>query len=557
MHARQWLLSILSVVALSAPLGAQTVGAQPAPAAAQPPAAAARHGPTTRHTRPAARAAAAPAAAAATPAAAAAGRSAPAAFGFDDVQRLARERAAHPYVDRQAPLPDSLTHLTYDQYRDIRFVPERALWRDQALFEVQFFHRGFTYRRRVNITEVAPDGSLHPVRYDPADFDFGRSVRRPRNLPRDLGFAGFRVHYPLQRPDYKDELIVFLGASYFRVLGRDQSYGASARGLAINVATPTGEEFPYFTDFWLVKPPSQQRTLTIYALLDSPSLTGAYRFEVRPGGTTDVEVTGTLYPRKSVDKLGIAPLTSMYLFGGNSSLAVNDFRPEVHDSDGLLEQTGGGEWLWRPLVNPHMLRVSSFSDEHPRGFGLDQRDRAFTDYQDEEAHYQQRPSYWVAPLGDWGRGRVELVEIPSGEEIHDNIVAYWVPETRLTPGKPFNFSYLLSAYLYSPLWPPGGRVVATRTASLGAHSGDNSRRILVDFWGGDLTLLQGSQPVQAQLSVHNGDISNVTVQRLAEDGVWRVAFRLTPKGTQDVDLRCYLTLYGEALTETWTYLYTP
>jgi glucans biosynthesis protein len=395
------------------------------------------------------------------------------------------------------------------------------------------------------------------VRYDPADFEFGKVLRRPRSLPRDLGFAGFRVHFPLQQPGYKDELIVFLGASYFRVLGRDQSYGASARGLAINVGTSSGEEFPYFSDFWLVKPPPQQRTLTIYALLDSPSLTGAYRFDVRPGGKTDVEVTATLYPRKSVEKLGIAPLTSMYLYGGNNPLGNTDYRPEVHDSDGLLEQTGAGEWLWRPLANPHMLRVSSFSDQHPHGFGLDQRDRAFSDYQDEEAHYQRRPSYWVAPLGDWGKGRVELVEIPTGEEIHDNIVAYWVPDTRLAPGKPFSFSYLLSAYLYSPLWPPGGRAIATRTATISNRSGDNSRRVLVDFWGGDLALLEGSQPVQAQLSAHDGDISNVTVQRLPENGVWRVAFKLAPKGAQNVDLRCYLTLYGEALTETWTYLYTP
>jgi len=472
------------------------------------------------------------------------------------VQRLAQQRASRPYADHQTALPDSLTRLSYDQYRDIRFVPDRALWRNQALFEIQFFHRGFTYRRRVNINEVDPDGSVQPVQYDPADFDFGKTAR-PHNLPADLGFAGFRVHFPLQRPDYKDEMIVFLGASYFRVLGRDQSYGASARGLAINVASPTGEEFPYFTDFWLVKPPPQQRTLTIYALLDSPSLAGAYRFEVRPGDTTDVEVSATLYPRKSVEKLGIAPLTSMYLYGGNSPLAVTDFRPEVHDSDGLLEQTGGGEWLWRPLVNPKTLRISSFTDEHPRGFGLDQRDRAFSDYQDEEAHYQRRPSYWVAPLSDWGKGRIELVEIPSGEEIHDNIVAYWVPDTPLTPGKPFNFSYLLSAYLYTPLWPPGGRAVATRTASISNRSGDNSRRVLVDFWGGDLNRLGATQPVQAQVSAHGGDISNITVQRLAENGVWRVAFKLTPKGTQNVDMRCYLTLYGEALTETWTYLYSP
>ncbi|HEX4024057.1 MAG TPA: glucan biosynthesis protein [Steroidobacteraceae bacterium] len=479
-------------------------------------------------------------------------------FGLENVQRLAQQRALQPYVDHSSPLPASLAKLTYDQYTGIRFRPERALWRNQSLFEVQFFHRGFTYTRRVNITEVEPDGMLQPVQYDPSDFDFGRTVP-PNNLPPDLGFAGFRVHYPLQRPDYKDELIVFLGASYFRVLGRNQSYGASARGLAVNVATPQGEEFPYFSDFWLVRPPPDQRTLTIYALLDSPSLTGAYRFEVRPGATSNVEVTATLYARNSVAKLGIAPLTSMFLHGENDAGVrhFDDFRPEVHDSDGLLEQTGDGEWLWRPLVNPRALRISTFSDEHPRGFGLSQRDRDFDHYQDEDAHYQRRPSYWVAPLGDWGKGQVELVEIPTDEEIHDNILAYWVPAAHLTPHQPFSFSYLLSAYSTSPLWPPGGRAIATRTASASHKPGDNSRRFLIDFSGGDLSGLDASQPVAAQVSVRNGTVSDVHVQRLVENGDWRVSFQLSPKDTQSVDLRCYLTLYGEALTETWTYLWTP
>jgi glucans biosynthesis protein len=247
----------------------------------------------------------------------------------------------------------------------------------------------------------------------------------------------------------------------------------------------------------------------------------------------------------------------MYYYGENSPRQSDDFRPEVHDSDGLEEQVGDGEWLWRPLVNPKALRVTSFADDNPRGFGLVQRDRDFDHYQDEEAHYQQRPSYWVAPLGNWGKGRVELVEIPSNEEIHDNIVAYWVPDAPLVPGQPFNFSYLLTAYLTSPVWPPGGRAIATRTASVNAHPGDNSRRFLIDFSGGDLDGLGASQPVQAQISARNGSVRDVTVQRLAENGDWRVSFRLTPRSSQNVDLRCYLTLYGEALTETWTYLWTP
>lgn len=477
------------------------------------------------------------------------------AFGFDAIQRIAEQRAASPYADRSGRLPDSLSKLSYDDYQQIRFRGDSALWRGQSLFEVQFFHRGFTYDKRVNVTEV-DGGVLRPVSYSPSQFDFGR-LQVPKDVSSDLGYAGLRVHYPLQTPNYKDELIVFLGASYFRVLGRDESYGASARGLAVNVATTGGEEYPYFSDFWLVKPTPQQRTMTIYAVLDSPSLTGAYRFEVRPGDSTDVEVTATLYPRKSVEKVGLAPLTSMFLYGKDRSRTFDDFRPEVHDSDGLLSQTGGGEWLWRPLANPRSLRVSSFADEHPRGFGLAQRERDFSQYQDEDAQFQRRPSYWVAPLGDWGRGNVELVEIPTDEEIHDNIVSYWVPTTRLEPGKPFSFSYLLSAYGQSSQRPPGGHVIATRTTAPRTRGSENARRFVVDFAGGDLANLDASQPVKAELSAHNADIDNVSVQRLSENGVWRVSFRLLPKGNQATDLHGYLTLYGEGLTETWTYLWTP
>ncbi len=483
-------------------------------------------------------------------------RPAPApAFGFETIQRLAQQRAAEPYRDRSSKLPESLAKLSYDDYRSIRFLPEHALWRDQALFEIQFFQRGSTYAQGINVTEVGEDGTLRPIRYDPSQFAFGKGVA-PRDLPADLGYAGLRVHYPLQRPDYKDELMVFLGASYFRVLGREQTYGAWARGLALDVATTGGEEFPYFSDFWLMRPAPMQRNLTIFALLDSPSLTGAYRFQIVPGATTDVEVTATLYARKSVAKLGLAPLTSMFLYGEDRPRQFDDYRPEVHNSDGLLLQTGGGEWIWRPLVNPRTLRVSSFATEHPRGMGLSQRDRDFSHYQDEDAHFQRRPSYWVAPLGDWGKGSVELVEIPNNEEIHDNIVSYWVPEARLQPHKPFSFSYLLSAYAQTALWPPGGRAVATRSAPARGRS-DNARRLLVDFSGGDLLTLADSQPVKAEIGVRNGDVDEVNVQRLAENGVWRVSFRLQPRGNQPVDLRCYLTLYGEALTETWTYLWTP
>jgi glucans biosynthesis protein len=473
------------------------------------------------------------------------------------VERLAQDRASKPYRNRSTPLPEPIAKLSYDEYRDIRFQRTSSLWYDKALFEVQFFHRGFNFDRRVNIAEVS-GGVARPVLYNPAMFDFG--PRLPKlAFPPDLGFAGFRIHYPLNAPSYKDELIVFLGASYFRVLGRNQSYGLSARGLAIDTGAASGEEFPYFTDFWLVKPEPTARTLTIYALLDSPGIAGAYQFEVRPGTTTQVQVTAELFPRRQIAKLGIAPLTSMYLYGENSGAhRFDDYRPEVHDSDGLMIERGTGEWQWRPLVNPKELRVNRFMDEHPRSFSIVQRDRDFNHYQDNDARYERRPSYRVEPIGDWSKGGVELVEIPSDEEIHDNIVSFWVPDAQVLPNKPMTFSYLLSAYTGTNLWPPGGKVIATHFTRIvsGTTPVPGVRRVIVDFAGGDLDSLGGTQPVQAQASATGGEIDEISVERLAANGVWRVSMRMKTND-KPVDLRCYLTLYGEALTETWTYLWAP
>jgi periplasmic glucans biosynthesis protein len=482
-------------------------------------------------------------------------------FSFASVQRLAQQRAAQPYRDRTPALPPRLAKLSYDAFRDIRFRPAAALWHDQALFEVQFFHRGFTFARQVNINEVNAAGVSRPIIYNPAFFTFGHLTgMTSKDLPARTGFAGFRVHYPLYTSMYKDELAVFLGASYFKVLGRRQGYGLSARGLAINTATVGGEEFPSFTDFWFVRPTSEQRTLTIYALLDSDSLTGAYRFDVRPGSTTQVEVTGEIYPRKDIEKLGIAPLTSMFLFGeDHSGRHFDDFRPEVHDSDGLMSETGSGQWLWRPLSNPHELRVSRLMDKNPHGFGLSQRDRNFDHYQDSESRFQARPSYWIEPHGDWGDGGVELVEIPTDEEINDNIVAYWVPTAPVKAHQSVKFSYLLSAYSESPIWPPAGKVMATRTGSAtpGVNTSHGRRRFTVDFAGGPLGDLAPSQLVKAEVTASHGQIDNVTVARILETGAWRVAFRYTPDGTKPADMHCFLLLYGEPLTDTWTYLWNP
>jgi glucans biosynthesis protein len=534
---------------------ATTPALTPAPAPAVTPAPAAVR---PRAPRPVPQAAAPPAPA---PAAAPAANSAAHVFNFDDVRKLALERARHEYRAAGDTLPETLAKLSDEQYRNIRFRAASSLWHGQSLFEVEFFHRGYRNRERVNLFEVGAEGTVTALTYNPALYTFGALQKAPK-APANLGYAGFRVHYPLQTPNYKDELISFLGASYFRVLGRNQHYGASARGLAIDTGSQSGEEFPVFTDFWLVRPRPGDRRLTIYALLDSRSVSGAFEFEVQPGSVTLVEIHNTLYLRRPIAKLGVPPLTSMFLYGSdNSGRRFDDSRPEVHDSDGLMAQTGQGQWLWRPLVNPRELRVNRFMDENPRGFGLIQRERGTRQYGDPESQYETRPSYWVQPLGNWGKGGVELVEIPSDEEIHDNVVTYWVPSEAPPVGKPVSYHYLLSAYLNSSEWPPGGHVIATRSGNPPGGEGrphypPGARRIVVEFAGGDLDSLAATQPVKAEVSADNGHVESLAVQR-TESGTWRATIIVTPRARRAVDLHCFLTLYGEVLTETWVYQWTP
>ena len=247
-------------------------------------------------------------------------------------------------------------------------------------------------------------------------------------MPDNLGFAGFRIHYPINKPDYHDEVAVFVGASYFRAVGQRMNYGLSARGLAIDTVLPSGEEFPYFRKFWIHEPQPDAKEISLYALLDGPSVAGAYHFVIHPGKETVIDVKLTLFLRKPVAKLGIAPMTSMFHHGENSYAKVmDDFRPEIHDSDGLMIATATGEWIWRPLVNPKTLLVNSFQVNNPAGFGLSQRDLDFDHYQDLESNYENRPSLWISPVGNWGEGRVELIQIPTDKEVYDNIVAFFVP----------------------------------------------------------------------------------------------------------------------------------
>ncbi len=481
-------------------------------------------------------------------------------FGYADAVKEASTLSEKPFEEPQK-LPESLQKITYDQWRNIRFKPEESLWRaDHLPFEVQFFHPGWLYDRKVSIYEIDPDG-VKPVVFSPEMFHYGMNQFKDQ-IPPDVGFAGFRVHYPINTKDYYDEVIVFLGATYFRAVGANQVYGLSARGVAINTAMEGGEEFPYFKKFWLERPTGTSEDLTIYALMDSPSLTGACKFVVHPGNQTLVDVSLTLFLRKEIKKLGIAALNSMFFYGENTNIRpVNDFRPEVHDSDGLQLATDTGEWIWRPLVNPKNLLVTSFQMNNPKGFGLFQRDLDFDHYQDLEAFYQKRPSAWVVPQGNWGEGRVELVQIPTDTEINDNIVSYWVPAVVPKPGVPIAYSYQMKWGFPEMAEPPAARAVATRI-----HVGkeEDLKTYLVDFAGEKLRAIKNDSDMKADISVGGGEVIEQHLQENPYRGGWRFVFqvkkkksaldRVTPGADDPLELRAFLRNGEAILTETWSYV---
>lgn len=476
-------------------------------------------------------------------------------FNFSLLQQRAKEVAARPYAPPVSRVPDWLAAYNYIQHQNIRFEPGHAWWKSDRLpFQLQFFHPGWLFKEPVQIHEVR-DGREQLIAFDPELFDYG--ANKPAGpVPADMGFAGLRIHHALNRPDKLDELAVFLGASYYRVLARGLHYGLSARGLALNSGGPETEEFPRFAEFWIERPAAGAAAITVFALLDSPSVAGAYRFVITPGRETVVQVTSTLYFRSLPAVVGLAPLTSMFLHGENTGWSRDDFRPEVHDSDGLLMHTGAGEWLWRPLANPARARASAFADAAPRGFGLLQRDREFAHYDDLEANYHLRPSAWVEPVGDWGPGSVRLVELHSPDETNDNIVAFWVPAHLPVPGEPLNFEYRLHWYGAESARPPGGHVASTRQGAVLDHP--ERRRFVLDFAG--LEAPETGADLEAVVSVGEGArlIGVGSVTRIGPTGRWRAVFELAADGSgRPVELRCYLRRGENILTETWSNLWTP
>jgi periplasmic glucans biosynthesis protein len=493
-------------------------------------------------------------------------------ISLDYVSKLALERAHKPFVSPRASLPDILRadKLDYDKYREIRFRDDQALWASDKLpFEIEFFHPGYLYEEPVHVFEFSP-GYVQPVPFNQDFFDYGKMQSIKNKIPAKTGYAGFRVLYPLNQPDKLDELGAFLGASYFRLLGKGQRYGSSARGLALDCGeTDRPEEFPIFTDWWLGKPQPGQKDLHLFALLDSVSCTGAYEFQIQPGDATVADINAIIYFRetnlitaanpqkKPLSTMGWAPLTSMFWYAKNSERKFDDYRPEVHDSDGLLMHMANGELLWRPLNNATVMRHQRFGASNIRGFGLLQRDRNFATYQDIFNRYDLVPSLWVEPRGNWGDGDVHLVELSTSYEGLDNIVAFWQPKTNFVPLQPISFSYSLHWTRDIDKLSPN-RTVATR---IGVNERNtDQRQLVIDFTGPKLASLpEGVMPEAIDSCSANGAITQTQVFQLPTNGVWRAIVTMQPKpGNHDpIDLRCALKRGDELLTETWTFLWSP
>ncbi|SON54073.1 Glucans biosynthesis protein D precursor [Hartmannibacter diazotrophicus] len=473
-------------------------------------------------------------------------------FSFDGLIAAMKEKAAKPYVPPKTRASDILDKIDYDAHWKIQFRPDHTLELGGGKAPIRFFHLGRYFKDPVGIN-VIDGNTAKPVLYGPDYFDMPKDSPA-RELPKDIGFAGFRVMEEGEKKDW----LAFLGAAYFRSSGELDQFGMSARAVAIDVAMPTPEEFPRFTDFWFA--PLETGTLTIYMAMDGPSITGAIRMDCDRSKGVVMDISAHYFMRKDIARLGLAALTSMFWFDELNARNGKDWRPEIHDSDGLAIWNGNGERLWRPLNNPPTVMTSSFVDQNIKGFALEQRDRNFDHYQDDGVFYEKRSTVWVEPKGDWGPGTVQLVEIPTDDEIHDNIVAYFIPEKPAKAGDEVAVDYRLHWVAEEPYVPPVARVWSTRAGMGGVPGQPRPKGVIkfvVDFEGGGIGKLGQQDGVEAVVEASSGKISGVYTLPVVGTERWRAVFDFTADGTAPVEMRLFLKDKTATLSETWLYQYHP
>lgn len=469
---------------------------------------------------------------------------------FDPASILAEARqiAARPFAPLPPDLPSPFSGLNYEAYSSIRLKPEAALWvGDNLPFVIEPMHRGFIFARQMQIF-IVENGTARPLGYDPAAFDFGK-VPAPQGRLPDLGFSGFRILR--RRPEGPPaDLAIFQGASFFRSLAPGQNFGVIARALAIRTADPKGEEFPVLRSVWIEKPTGFGNPLVIHALLDSESVAGAYRFTIRPGEATIIDIEATIVPRVALDHVGLAPMQGTSLFGPLDRRRFDDARPAAYEVSGLQMLTGKNEWLWRPVSNRENLQISAFVDNDPKRFGFVQRERDFERFFDDDQHWETRPSLWIEPIGEWGEGAVQLVEIPSDAEANDNVIAYWRPKAPLAASAEHSFAYRQFWCWTPPDQPPLAMVTNSRTGRIG---NTKRRRFVVEFSGEVFAAARGD--LRANLTVQPGTILSLRTFWSRERRSMRVLFDIEP-GDAQCELRMLITEDGRPISETWLYRWT-
>ncbi|WP_074078322.1 glucan biosynthesis protein [Microvirga massiliensis] len=468
------------------------------------------------------------------------------------VTEIARQIARRPFVPPVNDLPDVFASLTYEQYVGIKSLPSSLIWSTEgAGIAVEPLHRGSLFSNPVTLFLIE-DGVVRRLAFDRTRFDYGK-LNVPANLG-DIGYSGVKLYSAFGNGQPTD-FAVIQGATFFRALARGQNYGVVARALTLKPAEVRGEEFPIFRALWLERSVPGSNQIVVHGLIDSESTTASIRMTFRPGDLTIVDVELTLIPRANLEHVGLGGMTSSYLFGPIDRRNIDDARPAVHESSGLQILNGHGEWLWRPLQNPETLQISAFVDasNSPGGFGLLQRNRSFDMYQDDEQHYERRPSLWIEPLGEWGQGSVQLLEIPSDAEINDNILVYWRPRAPIAAGAEASFAYRQFWAWTPPNRPPLAVVSSTRS---GRGTTGRRRRFFVDFVG---DMLGEGTPVDLKpsLTVGPGTIHNLRFWPYPERKVGRVTFELDPGNENACEMRLVLEVDGKPISETWLYRWTP
>jgi periplasmic glucans biosynthesis protein len=477
-------------------------------------------------------------------------------FDFQDIIEKA-ERLAKQSYQAPEPIPRFMQELNYEQYQGIRFKPDQSLWHaSHSRFQVMLISPGLYYRHPVKLHIIDAQG-VHDLPFRKDFFTFS-DEEIERRVPHDLGYAGFKLTFPLKDAKTQNQFLVFAGASYFRGVGRDNTFGISSRGIAVDTGLPSGEQFPSFVEFWLERPDKDATTATFYGLLDGKSVAGAYRFTVYPGMPTRLKVEARLFTRDAVKLLGVAPLTSMFYYGENTPRPPGQWRLQVHDSDGLLIHNGvSGEWLWRPLLNPKNLEMDYFETENVQGFGLLQRHDQFWHYQDLGAHYETRPSAWVETEGDWGRGHVVLVQLPTDSETNDNIVAFWSPEAAVGKDQSLAYTYTVSFGNSLLADESAGQVINTFVGNgnqVGGGTVPGACRFIVDFAGGPLARLSANAPVVSSVSAgDDGEVIEHFVEYSPSGQFWRLSILAKPAEDKPLSLRAFLSKDGQSVSETWNY----